>query len=128
MREINTVGWRKTCTCETDEIVKPIVLDPFIGSGTIGIVAGLTNRDYIGIELNPDYVQLAYERIPREIKKIREKEERDRKKQEKEEKEKEILEKIRLLIKKDVETKNFILNKLSNLEQPKPHQEQKTLF
>jgi DNA modification methylase len=42
-----------------------IVLDPFFGSGTTGQVAVEEGRGYIGIELNPDYVKLANERIER---------------------------------------------------------------
>lgn len=40
-----------------------IVLDPFIGSGTTAIVAKKLNRNFIGIELNPEYVRLARNRI-----------------------------------------------------------------
>jgi DNA modification methylase len=40
-----------------------IVLDPFMGAGTTAIVAATHGRDYIGIELNPEYVQLAKDRI-----------------------------------------------------------------
>lgn len=40
-----------------------VVLDPFIGSGTTGMVARLLNRNYIGIELNPEYKALAEKRI-----------------------------------------------------------------
>lgn len=40
-----------------------IVLDPFFGSGTTGLVAKQLNRHYIGIELNPYYCQLAKERM-----------------------------------------------------------------
>jgi DNA modification methylase len=40
-----------------------IVLDPFFGSGTVGIVAKRLMRKYVGIELNPDYVTLARKRI-----------------------------------------------------------------
>lgn len=40
-----------------------IVLDPFIGSGTTATAAFQLNRRYVGIELNPDFVQLAKERI-----------------------------------------------------------------
>ena len=40
-----------------------IVLDPFFGSGTTGMVAKRLNRRYIGIELNPDYCELAKQRI-----------------------------------------------------------------
>jgi DNA modification methylase len=40
-----------------------IVLDPFIGSGTTGVVAKKLGRNYVGIELNKDYVKMAEERI-----------------------------------------------------------------
>jgi len=40
-----------------------IVLDPFLGSGTTAAVAIEEGRDYIGIELNPEYVALAEQRI-----------------------------------------------------------------
>ena len=40
-----------------------IVLDPFTGSGTVAVVALRHNRDFIGTELNPDYAQIAYDRI-----------------------------------------------------------------
>jgi len=40
-----------------------IVLDPFFGSGTVGIVAKALGRHYAGIELNPDYVALSVERL-----------------------------------------------------------------
>jgi site-specific DNA-methyltransferase (adenine-specific) len=39
------------------------VLDPFFGSGTVGVVCEQLSRKYIGIELNPDYVQLSLKRI-----------------------------------------------------------------
>jgi DNA modification methylase len=39
-----------------------IVLDPFIGSGTVAQVATLHRRNWIGIELNPDYIKLADKR------------------------------------------------------------------
>ena len=40
-----------------------LVLDPFAGSGTVGVVAKKHNRDFIGIELNPDYAKIAENRI-----------------------------------------------------------------
>jgi DNA modification methylase len=40
-----------------------IVLDPFMGSGTTAIVALKHNRNYIGIELNPEYIEIARRRI-----------------------------------------------------------------
>ena len=39
------------------------VLDPFSGSGTTGEVALNHNRNYIGLELNPDYAQISEKRI-----------------------------------------------------------------
>jgi DNA modification methylase len=39
------------------------VLDPFSGSGTTGVVALRHGRRYIGIELNPQYVEMARQRI-----------------------------------------------------------------
>ena len=47
-----------------------VVLDPFIGSGTVGLIALLHNRKYIGIELNEEYVDLARKRIETEVKKL----------------------------------------------------------
>jgi len=40
-----------------------IVLDPFFGAGTTGLVAIQEGRDYIGIELNPEYVEIAEKRL-----------------------------------------------------------------
>lgn len=40
-----------------------IVLDPFIGSGTTAVVALKQNKRFIGIELNPEYVKMAENRI-----------------------------------------------------------------
>jgi len=39
------------------------VLDPFCGSGTTGVVALRASRDFLGIELNPEYVTMARHRI-----------------------------------------------------------------
>lgn len=46
-----------------------IVLDPFMGAGTTGMVARKYGRDYIGIELNAEYVDMANKRIEEYIKK-----------------------------------------------------------
>jgi DNA modification methylase len=43
------------------------VLDPFGGSGTTGIVAQLNNRNSILIELNPEYIKIAKNRIYKEL-------------------------------------------------------------
>lgn len=40
-----------------------IVLDPFCGSGTTCVAAKTLNRNYLGIEINPEYVEMAEERL-----------------------------------------------------------------
>ena len=40
-----------------------IVLDPFFGSGTVGVVAIELGRAFMGIELNPEYVEIARRRF-----------------------------------------------------------------
>jgi site-specific DNA-methyltransferase (adenine-specific) len=42
-----------------------VILDPFAGSGTTLKAAKELNRNYIGIEINPEYVDICYERIGR---------------------------------------------------------------
>lgn len=44
-----------------------IVLDPFMGAGTTAVVAKKLNRDYVGFELNPDYVKIAEKRLYNQI-------------------------------------------------------------
>ena len=39
------------------------VLDPFAGSGTTGAVATQEGRDFIGIEINPDYCEIIRQRL-----------------------------------------------------------------
>ena len=56
-----------------DELIKPcilagsaegdIVLDPFFGSGTTGLVALRSRRNFIGIELNSEYISIANKRL-----------------------------------------------------------------
>lgn len=40
-----------------------VVLDPFFGAGTTGVVCKKNQRDFIGIELNPEYAKMAEKRI-----------------------------------------------------------------
>lgn len=89
------VGWVPTCRCHgrivdkeagtgdgareiTEEYVSDlpldrhpirrcVVLDPFMGSGTTALVALKGGRDFVGCELNPDYVRLAEHRISEEL-------------------------------------------------------------
>jgi site-specific DNA-methyltransferase (adenine-specific) len=45
------------------------VLDPFCGSGTTGIVCSILNRQFIGIDSNKEYLDLAIKRFKDEKKK-----------------------------------------------------------
>ena len=59
------------------ELIKPcilagcpengIVLDPFMGSGTTAIVARSLNRNYLGVELNPEYIKIAHKRLEKHL-------------------------------------------------------------
>ena len=40
-----------------------VVLDPFFGIGTTGIVAKKNNRNYIGIEISPEYIDIINKRL-----------------------------------------------------------------
>jgi len=40
-----------------------IVLDPFMGSGTTARVAAIYNRNFIGYELNPEYIKIIQKKI-----------------------------------------------------------------
>jgi hypothetical protein len=90
VRSTTTVGWEPRCACsgkliqrkvvvngipETVTIYKSklplekhpvrpcVVLDPFIGSGTVAFVAERARRHWIGIELNKKYVKIANRRL-----------------------------------------------------------------
>lgn len=58
----STLGWKPSCICGVD-VMPCTVLDPFSGSGTTGIVALRLGREYIGIELNPEYVAMSERRL-----------------------------------------------------------------
>jgi len=44
-----------------------VVLDPFMGSGTTAVAARALHRDYIGIEISPQYCAMAQERLERNL-------------------------------------------------------------
>ena len=56
-----------------EELIKPIVkagsnqgdtiLDPFLGSGTVGVVATKLDRNFHGIELKPEFLEIAQKRV-----------------------------------------------------------------
>jgi hypothetical protein len=72
-RQSETIGWRPDCFCMNDpandaeslDAVPCLVLDPFAGSGTVGAVCRKLARRFVGVELNPKYVDLARARMAR---------------------------------------------------------------
>jgi DNA methylase len=63
--QVTTLGWAPTCACAPDP--KPcVVLDPFGGAGTVGLVADRLGRDAILVELSPTYAAMAERRIREE--------------------------------------------------------------
>ena len=71
---VSTQGYAKTHFATFPEkLIEPcilagcraggVVLDPFIGSGTTAVVAKRNNREYIGIDLNSEYIELAKSRV-----------------------------------------------------------------
>jgi len=60
-------GYKKTCDCNTDETKKGVVLDPLVGAGTTCLAARKHNRNYIGIEISQEYVEMAKNRIRKEV-------------------------------------------------------------
>jgi len=57
-----TTGWEPTCDCGHEDTVPCVVLDPFCGSGTVGVVCQELGREFVGIDLSWEYLQLARER------------------------------------------------------------------
>jgi len=60
--QTETIGWLPSCQCSCDP-VPAVVLDPFFGAGTTGLVAKKLGRHFIGIELNEAYIGMAQKRI-----------------------------------------------------------------
>lgn len=63
-----TIGWTD-CGCNAGW-VSGVVLDPFMGSGTVAVVAERLNRRWIGIELNEEYCEIAKKRLKKTIPKF----------------------------------------------------------
>jgi len=56
-------SWQPTCKCGEKERMPCLVLDPFMGSGTVAVVARELNRSSVGCELNPEYVGIIRKRL-----------------------------------------------------------------
>ncbi len=58
-----TIGWRPICKCPVERAVPCVVLDPFNGAGTTGMVCAKLGQRYIGIDLNAEYLDMSRRRI-----------------------------------------------------------------
>jgi DNA modification methylase len=65
-RRVVGTTWEPACACG-EEPVPAVVLDPFAGSGTTLAVAARLGRRGLGVELNPDYVELIRQRCSSHI-------------------------------------------------------------
>ena len=61
-----TLGWRATCSCEA-EVIPAVVLDPFMGAGTTALVSARLGRNSVGVEINPEYIELIRNRLEGEL-------------------------------------------------------------
>lgn len=52
----------KNSTNEND-----LVLDPFMGSGSTALACKMLNRNYLGVELNPEYIKIAEKRLKQDL-------------------------------------------------------------
>jgi len=88
-----TIGWQPTCKCKGEKndtihilhnrepvlsggvnnsVAPCVVLDPFFGAGTTGIVSYKHGRKFIGIELSETYLdEIAIPRIEKETRQMR---------------------------------------------------------
>lgn len=56
-------NFNKCPFCGSSELKSGVVLDCFFGAGTTGLVALKQNKKFIGIELNPEYIEIALKRL-----------------------------------------------------------------
>ena len=58
----DTAAWETACKCDA-EVAPCVVLDPFAGAGTVGLLSERLGRDSILIEINPEYAEMARRRV-----------------------------------------------------------------
>lgn len=57
------IGWLPTCSCGREDTIPAVVLDPFTGLSTTGEVALREGRNFIGIDLNEEYIALSEKQL-----------------------------------------------------------------
>ncbi len=63
MRYRETIGWEKPCDCAPSVDKKAIVIDPFGGTFTTGLIAMKHGRDFISCDPVAKYVELGRKRL-----------------------------------------------------------------
>jgi DNA modification methylase len=61
--QVQTLGWRPSCKCNAGESIPAIVFDPFAGAGTTGMEAKRLGRNYIIVDIKPEYCEMTRKRI-----------------------------------------------------------------
>jgi len=61
-----TIGWNPTCSCGINNTIPCVVIDPFLGSGTVIKVALKHGRQGLGFDIQPNYAPLIEKRIDKE--------------------------------------------------------------
>jgi DNA modification methylase len=56
-------GWKPSCNCGIEETEPCLVLDPFCGTSTTGVVAIKHGCNYVGIDLNKDYLERSRDKL-----------------------------------------------------------------
>jgi hypothetical protein len=64
-RERHHLGWRPSCTCPDPTTRRPVVLDPFAGSGTTAVVSLALGRDCVCLDASAEYLAMARHRLER---------------------------------------------------------------
>lgn len=59
---LEQLGWGRSCRCKAP-FVPAVALDPFVGSGTTARQARAMGRHCVGVELNPDFAEIAWHRL-----------------------------------------------------------------
>jgi len=61
--ELRSRGWKPTCKCLNTNVIPCLVLDPFAGTSTTGVAAFMNHADYVGIDLNANYLKLSKDKL-----------------------------------------------------------------
>jgi DNA modification methylase len=61
---VRTIGWKPSCKCnKPGELTRPVVFDPFGGTGTTPVVADQLGRDWLAMELSQDSTNQAHRKL-----------------------------------------------------------------